>query len=43
MEAPEYLAFIPLLFYGIALADLLGQWRRFLMGTTSICPIFSPL
>jgi len=29
MEAPEYLAFIPLLFYGIALADLLGQWRRF--------------
>jgi uncharacterized membrane protein len=29
MEASEYLAFIPLLIYGIALADLLGQWRRF--------------
>ncbi len=29
MEPAEYLAFVPLLFYGIALADLLGQWRRF--------------
>jgi uncharacterized membrane protein len=29
LEASEYLAFIPLLIYGIALADLLGQWRRF--------------
>ncbi len=29
MDSGEYLAFIPLLFYGIALADLLGQWRRF--------------
>ena len=29
MEPSEYLAFIPLLIYGIALADLLGQWRRF--------------
>lgn len=29
MDAAEYLAFIPLLIYGIALADLLGQWRRF--------------
>ncbi|MGA9540537.1 MAG: hypothetical protein WBQ77_05755 [Methyloceanibacter sp.] len=29
MEASEYLAFLPLLIYGIALADLLSQWRRF--------------
>ena len=29
MNPSEYLAFIPLLFYGISLADLLGQWRRF--------------
>lgn len=29
MDPSEYLAFVPLLFYGIALADLLGQWRRF--------------
>lgn len=29
MDPAEYLAFLPLLFYGIALADLLGQWRRF--------------
>ena len=29
MDPAEYLAFVPLLFYGIALADLLGQWRRF--------------
>lgn len=30
MDPAEYLAFIPLLFYGIALAELLGQWRRFM-------------
>ena len=30
MEASEYLAFVPLLVYGIALSELLGQWRRFL-------------
>ena len=29
MDASEYLAFVPLLLYGMALADLLGQWRRF--------------
>jgi hypothetical protein len=29
MEPAEYLAFIPLLFYGMALAELLSQWRRF--------------
>jgi hypothetical protein len=29
MDPAEYLAFVPLLFYGIALADLIGQWRRF--------------
>jgi hypothetical protein len=29
MDPAEYLAFVPLLFYGIALAELLGQWRRF--------------
>ena len=25
----EYLAFIPLLIYGMSIADLLGQWKRF--------------
>ncbi len=29
MDSAEYLAFVPLLLYGMALADLLGQWRRF--------------
>lgn len=29
MNTAEYLIFIPLLFYGMALADLLSQWRRF--------------
>ncbi len=29
MDPAEYLAFIPLLFYGMALAELLKQWRRF--------------
>ena len=28
MIPSEYLAFIPLLIYGIALADLLSQWKR---------------
>jgi len=28
MAADEYLAFLPLLIYGIALADLLGEWKR---------------
>ena len=28
MDAQEYLAFIPLLIYGIAIADLLDEWRR---------------
>ena len=40
MEAPEYLAFIPLLFYGIALADLLWQWRRFFDGDYFYLPYF---
>jgi len=29
MDASEYLVFLPLLIYGIALADLLSQWKRF--------------
>ncbi len=29
MNSAELLSFIPLLLYGIALADLLSQWRRF--------------
>ncbi len=29
MIPSEYLAFLPLLIYGIALADLLSQWKRF--------------
>ena len=29
MNAAELLSFIPLLLYGIALADLFSQWRRF--------------
>lgn len=28
MSATEYLAFIPLLIYGMAIANLLGEWRR---------------
>jgi len=28
MDATEYLAFLPLLIYGIALADLFGEWKR---------------
>lgn len=28
MDISEYLAFIPLLLYGIGLADLLSQWKR---------------
>jgi hypothetical protein len=28
MDAAEYLAFLPLLIYGIALADLFSQWKR---------------
>ncbi len=30
MDVTEYLAFLPMLIYGIALADLFGQWKRFL-------------
>ena len=29
MEATEYLSFLPLLIYGIALVDLFSQWKRF--------------
>lgn len=28
MDASEYLAFVPLLIYGISLADLLSEWKR---------------
>ena len=28
MDSSEYLAFIPLLIYGLAVADLLGEWKR---------------
>ena len=28
MEASEYLVFVPLLIYGIGLADLLSEWKR---------------
>ena len=28
MESSEYLAFIPLLIYGLAVAELLGEWKR---------------
>ena len=30
MDPSEYLAFIPLLIYGLAIADLLSEWKRFL-------------
>ena len=30
MDASEYLVFIPLLIYGISLADLLSEWKRIL-------------
>jgi len=30
MDVVEYLLFVPLLVYGIALSDLFGQWKRFL-------------
>ena len=29
MSTAEYLAFVPLLLYGIGLADILGEWKRF--------------
>jgi hypothetical protein len=29
MNAAEYLSFIPMLLYGIALAELFSQWKRF--------------
>ena len=38
MESTEYLAFIPLLLYGIALADLLGEWKRFFDPDTRYLP-----
>ncbi|HBH25184.1 MAG TPA: hypothetical protein DDY13_17410 [Cytophagales bacterium] len=28
MESSEYLSFIPLLIYGLAIADLLSEWKR---------------
>lgn len=30
MDATEYLAFLPMLIYGIALADLFREWKRFI-------------
>jgi len=29
MDLTEYMVFLPLLIYGIALADLFSQWKRF--------------
>ena len=30
MDPSEYLAFIPLLIYGLSIADLLSEWKRFI-------------
>lgn len=38
MDSSEYLAFIPLLIYGIALADLFGEWKRFFDKTQWFLP-----
>ena len=38
MVSSEYLAFIPLLIYGIALADLLSQWKRLLKSNQLFIP-----
>ena len=38
MEATEYLSFLPLLIYGIALADLFSQWKRFFTPTQIFIP-----
>ena len=40
MDPAEYLPFIPLLFYGIAMADLLGQWKRFFDRSYLYLPYF---
>jgi len=40
MEPTEYLAFLPLLFYGIALAELIGQWRRYFDRAQLYLPYF---
>jgi hypothetical protein len=38
MDTTEYMAFVPLLIYGIGLADLLGQWKRFFDRKTLYVP-----
>ncbi len=38
MNPTQYLAFIPLLFYSIALSELLGQWKRFFDRTALYWP-----
>jgi hypothetical protein len=40
MDASEYLAFLPLLIYGIALADLFSQWKRFFNPKELFLPYF---
>ena len=40
MSTAEYLAFVPLLFYGIALADLFRQWRRLFEFSSFCLPYF---
>lgn len=40
MDASEYLAFIPLLIYGISLSELLGQWKRLLERSEFYLPYF---
>jgi hypothetical protein len=40
MDNAEYLAFVPLLLYGIALGDLLGQWKRFFRRESFYWPYF---
>lgn len=38
MDIVEYLLFIPLLIYGIALSDLFGQWKHFMDSTSWYTP-----
>ncbi len=38
MEQIEYLAFLPLLLYGIALAGLLAEWKRFFVPSQMYLP-----
>lgn len=38
MDIVEYLLFIPLLIYGIALSDLFGQWKHFMDSSSWYTP-----